>query len=146
LTQINAVTAASTHSLDVMNAPASEIPFDVRAVPPRDRHPRIFALWESLPQGGCLRLISDHEPLPLYYQFAAEYAGTFRWEVLEARPERWQVRLTRGDFPETGFTPTRPSPRPKPAPAPITFADLRRFHAAVSAPIAPAPSTPPVTD
>ena len=63
-----------------MQATALEVQIDVRTIVPRDRHPRIFATWEGLPDGGSVLLVNDHDPLPLYYQFAVEWAGGFHWD------------------------------------------------------------------
>src|SRR5262245_42241 len=82
---------------------------DVRLMPPRERHPRIFQLWSELPDGGALRLVNDHDPLPLYYQFSAEHPGEFSWQYLEEGPVRWSVRIGRGHFPDPGFHPRRQS-------------------------------------
>ena len=40
-------------------------------------------------------LVNDHDPKPLYYQFAAERAGTFTWQDLEEGPEAWRVEIGR---------------------------------------------------
>jgi len=66
---------------------------DIRSIAPRDRHPLIFDLFDSLASGESFVLVNDHEPRPLYYQFAAERAGTFRWEYLENGPDVWRVRI-----------------------------------------------------
>jgi uncharacterized protein (DUF2249 family) len=68
---------------------------DVREVPPRERHPLIFATFRNLGEGSAMRLVNDHDPLPLYYQFEAEAPGAFRWDYEQAGPEVWQVRITR---------------------------------------------------
>lgn len=68
---------------------------DVRSVPPRNRHPLIFDTFDALPAGGTLRLVNDHDPRPLYYQFQAERAGHFRWEPAEEGPERWVILIHR---------------------------------------------------
>lgn len=73
----------------------SEQVLDVRNVPPAKRHPAIFEAWESLPVGGVLKLIVDHDPKPLFYEFRAERSGEFRWDALEKGPERWCVGITR---------------------------------------------------
>ena len=78
---------------------------DVRPMPPRERHPKIFRTWGALTPGECILLVNDHDPLPLYYQFACEHAGTFRWEYLEQGPEVFRVRITRGEFADPGFVP-----------------------------------------
>ena len=66
---------------------------DVRTITPRERHPRIFQLFDSLEVGEAFELINDHDPKPLYYQFQAERPGLLEWEYLEQGPETWLVRI-----------------------------------------------------
>ena len=66
---------------------------DVRAVAPRDRHPRIFGAFDDLTPGGAFVLVNDHDPKPLYYQFSAELDGQFTWSYIEQGPEVWRVRI-----------------------------------------------------
>lgn len=68
---------------------------DVRTITPRERHPRIFQLFDSLEVGEAFELINDHDPKPLYYQFRAELGDEFDWEYLEEGPETWRVRIGR---------------------------------------------------
>lgn len=68
---------------------------DVREVPPFQRHPLIFETFFSLAPGETMTLINDHDPKPLYYQFAAEQAGKFDWEYLEQGPTTWKVLITK---------------------------------------------------
>lgn len=68
---------------------------DVRTIPPRERHPRIFALFDGLKPGEAFVLVNDHDPKPLFYQFQAERPGAFTWEYLEEGPEVWRVRIGR---------------------------------------------------
>lgn len=68
---------------------------DVRTEPPARRHELIFQTYGGLAQGESFVLVNDHDPKPLYYQFAAEHAGEFTWEYLEQGPETWQVRIGR---------------------------------------------------
>jgi uncharacterized protein (DUF2249 family) len=68
---------------------------DVRALAPRDRHAAIFDAFAGLARGEAPRLITDHDPKPLSYQFMAEYPGAVGWEHLERGPEVWQARITR---------------------------------------------------
>lgn len=68
---------------------------DVRPIPPFQRHPMIFDTFFSLAPGEAMLLINDHDPKPLYYQFAAEHAGQFEWEYLENGPVEWKVKITR---------------------------------------------------
>ncbi|HEY8741478.1 MAG TPA: DUF2249 domain-containing protein [Chloroflexota bacterium] len=48
---------------------------DVRELPPRERHARIFASFAQLAPGQALLLVHDHDPKPLYYQFTFEHPG-----------------------------------------------------------------------
>ena len=68
---------------------------DVCNLPPRERHPKIFATWEALPVGGILKLVNDHDPKPLYYHFKAERGDAFAWDYLESGPEVWKVRIAK---------------------------------------------------
>jgi uncharacterized protein (DUF2249 family) len=70
---------------------------DVRSEPPVRRHTLIFATFDALAPGTAFELRNDHDPKPLYYQFAAEHAGSFTWDYLEEGPEVWRVRIGRTD-------------------------------------------------
>ena len=83
----------------------NEVIVDVSTVIPRERHPRVFGAWNSLVDGTAMVLVNDHDPVPLYYQFAAEYGGGFRWEYLERGPETWRVRISKGSYADPGFVP-----------------------------------------
>src|SRR5204862_5832187 len=107
----------------IMNDTLTGHLIDVRSMPPRERHPKIFDTFAELSAGESILLVNDHDPLPLYYQFAAEHTGTFRWEYLEQGPDVCRVRISKGDFADPGFAPTA---RPKhscatPHPAAIGF-------------------------
>jgi uncharacterized protein (DUF2249 family) len=68
---------------------------DIRSVAPAKRHPMIFERFDRLQRGESFILVNDHDPKALYYQFQAEYTGTFVWEYLESGPETWRVRIGR---------------------------------------------------
>ena len=68
---------------------------DVRQIPPPQKHPTIFQTFESLSPGQSFILINDHDPKPLYYQFANEHQGQFTWEYLEQGPEVWRAQIGR---------------------------------------------------
>lgn len=70
-----------------------KVTVDVRFIPPRDRHPRIFQTFDALQPGEAFLLVNDHAPKPLYYQFMHEREGLFSWEYVEEGPETWQVRI-----------------------------------------------------
>lgn len=66
---------------------------DLRPLPPPQRHKQIFEMWGALSSGGILRIINDHDPKPLYYQFEAEHKGDFTWDYDQQGPEDWIVRI-----------------------------------------------------
>ena len=68
---------------------------DVRQEPPARRHQLIFETYGALAAGESFELVNDHDPKPLYYQFAAEHSGEFVWYPLEEGPEVWRVRIGR---------------------------------------------------
>lgn len=68
---------------------------DVRPLAGRIKHATIFQRWFDLPPGGWFVLVNDHDPIPLKYQFDAEYAGAFRWDYLERGPEEFRVKITK---------------------------------------------------
>lgn len=66
---------------------------DVRTLPPAQRHSTIFATWNKLNANEAFELVNDHDPKPLYYQFAAEHQGQFTWDYLEQGPAVWRVNI-----------------------------------------------------
>ena len=73
----------------------SEKNLDVREEPPARRHELILTTYDDLDSGTAFVLVNDHDPKPLYYQFAAEHPDAFTWEYLERGPEAWRVRIGR---------------------------------------------------
>lgn len=71
------------------------IELDVRAIPPRDKHPSIFRTLDALQSGQALVLLNDHDPRPLRYQLLAERPDSFDWEYEAEGPELWRVRISR---------------------------------------------------
>lgn len=67
---------------------------DVRDMAPKDRHGTIFERLAELESGETLRLVNDHDPVPLRYQLDAERPGHFTWEYVESGPDRWEVVIT----------------------------------------------------
>ena len=79
-----------------MNQPSELIDpacFDVRRIPCRVKHAQIFQRWAELPAGGYFILINDHDPVPLRYQFEAEFPGAFSWEYLVKGAEEFRVKI-----------------------------------------------------
>ncbi len=69
--------------------------FDVREIPCRIKHGQIFQRWAELPVGAHFVLINDHDPVPLYYQFAAQFPDAFLWEYLPPEGDEFRVKITR---------------------------------------------------
>jgi Uncharacterized conserved protein len=67
---------------------------DVRALPPRERHERIFESIDALKTGDTLRLVNDHDPLPVRYQLDATRPGQVVWQSVESGPQQWAVDIT----------------------------------------------------
>lgn len=68
---------------------------DVRQLPPWERHPKIFDLFDSLGPGESIKLINDHDPRPLHYQFIVERENQFAWESHEEGPREWVAMITK---------------------------------------------------
>ena len=69
--------------------------FDVREIPCRVKHAQIFQRWSDLAVGEYFVLVNDHDPVPLYYQFAAQFPEAFEWEYLQRGPDEFQVKITK---------------------------------------------------
>jgi uncharacterized protein (DUF2249 family) len=74
---------------------ASPIELDVRVIPPREKHPTIFRVFDSLASGQSMVIVNDHDPRPLRYQFSGERPNTFEWTYEAEGPEVWRVRIDR---------------------------------------------------
>ena len=74
---------------------AEEPDLDVRQVSHAQRHGLIFTAYRALRPGRGFVLVNDHDPLPLRYQFEAQYTGEYTWDYLEAGPPAWRVRIGR---------------------------------------------------
>lgn len=74
-------------------AVAEDFDLEVRHLPPAKRHELILETYHKLESGQGFILINDHDPKPLYYQFAYEYPDEFTWDAVESGPEVWRVRI-----------------------------------------------------
>lgn len=76
-------------------ADRSRTHFDVRPISCRQKHALIFQRWAVLAPGEHFVLVNDHDPVPLYYQFAGQFPDAFEWEYLVAGPDEFHVKITR---------------------------------------------------
>jgi len=77
---------------------------DVRPIPCSVKHGLIIQAWLQLPVGDHFILLNDHDPVPLYYQFAAQWPGTFEWKHLVKGPDEFRVKITKLKPAETAET------------------------------------------
>ena len=68
---------------------------DLRSLPPFERHGKIFQTWDTLNSGEIMKIINDHDPKPLRYQFEAEYTDKFEWVYEQQGPTDWIVNIKR---------------------------------------------------
>ena len=68
---------------------------DVRPIPCSIKHGLILKTWFNLPIGDHFILLNDHDPIPLRYQFEAEFPGAHTWEYVQRGPEEFRVRITK---------------------------------------------------
>src|SRR5579859_3913853 len=68
---------------------------DVRPIPCSIKHGLILKTWFKLPVGDFFILLNDHDPVPLRYQFEAEFSGAFTWDYLERGPEEFRVKISK---------------------------------------------------
>jgi uncharacterized protein (DUF2249 family) len=68
---------------------------DVRPIPCSVKHGIIIRTWLDLAVGDHFILLNDHDPVPLYYQFAAQWPGSFNWEHLVKGPDEYRVKITK---------------------------------------------------
>ncbi len=68
---------------------------DLRPIMPFERHELIFQKWDALKPGETLKIINDHDPKPLHYQFEAEYKGQYEWEYEQQGPKDWIAKIKR---------------------------------------------------
>lgn len=68
---------------------------DARLYAPKDKHKNIFEMFFGLTVGESMLLVNDHDPKPLYYQFAIEYSETFDWVYQTNGPELFEIVITK---------------------------------------------------
>jgi uncharacterized protein (DUF2249 family) len=76
-----------------MNAPS--IVVDVRSMPFWHRLPAIMQALDRLLVGQALDVVVDLDPWPLQAHLDLTRPGQCTWQMLEAGPQCWRVRLLR---------------------------------------------------
>ncbi|MBN3453324.1 DUF2249 domain-containing protein [Mycobacterium sp. DSM 3803] len=72
-----------------------DLELDVRALPKPDKHPAVFAAYQSLAVGGAFVLVNDHDPKHLRDEFGVEHPGSYGWEYVESGPRVWRIRISK---------------------------------------------------
>jgi len=68
---------------------------DVRPIPCSVKHGLIIKQWLDLAVGEHFILLNDHDPVPLRYQFAAQWPEAFTWEHLVNGPTEFRIKITK---------------------------------------------------
>jgi uncharacterized protein (DUF2249 family) len=68
---------------------------DVRPIPCSIKHGLIIRTWLELPVGAHFILLNGHDPVPLFYQFSAQWPNTFAWEHLVKGADEVRVKITK---------------------------------------------------
>ena len=68
---------------------------DVREIPCSIKHGLIIQTFFDLAVGEYFILRNGHDPVPLRYQFEAEFPGTFTWVNIHRLPEDVAVKITK---------------------------------------------------
>ena len=82
-------------TIDPQNLIGPDRVMDVRAIPCSIKHGLIIRTFLELPVGDYFILVNGHDPVPLYYQFSAEWPETFTWEHLAPGPDEVRVKITK---------------------------------------------------
>jgi len=85
----------STTITSNQNLIGSDRVMDMRPIPCSIKHGLIIRTWLELPVGDHFVLLNDHDPVPLYYQFAAQWPQAFTWEHLVKGPDEFRVKITK---------------------------------------------------
>jgi uncharacterized protein (DUF2249 family) len=68
---------------------------DLRGVPARQRHPQVYAMFETLAVGQSVTLVDDDDPIHLREQMERDLHGSFSWEYSRREPQDWRITITR---------------------------------------------------
>src|SRR5665213_3212571 len=78
---------------------------DLREIPRPQRHPLIFQKFDALAIGDSLRLLNDHDPIPLNRQIDDIRPRQASWEYIQRGPEIFRIRIRRIAPPEAAENP-----------------------------------------
>jgi uncharacterized protein (DUF2249 family) len=67
------------------------IKFDVRSIPPRQRHELLTDAFDALDPKEEFVLVNDHDPKPLYYEFRSTRGDVVSWDYESKDDGEWRV-------------------------------------------------------
>ena len=73
----------------------TEKELDIRPLRKPDKHPTIFATYDSLAVGESFVLINNHDPRHLRDEFDTDQPNSFDWDYVEQGPEVWRIRISK---------------------------------------------------
>ena len=82
-------------NMKTKNQIPTEKVMDVRPIPCSIKHGQIIQKWRDLAVGDYFVLLNDHDPVPLYYQFSAQWPDTFTWQHIVKGPDEFRVKITK---------------------------------------------------
>lgn len=68
---------------------------NVYSLPPKEKHPAVFKMFETISSGDSFIINNDHDPKPLYYQMLAQLGPVFEWNYLLEGPQNWSVKIVK---------------------------------------------------
>ncbi len=75
-------------------SPDQQYPFDARGIAKRFRHAAIFGALDALQPGETMRLVNDHDPLPLLGQLRARFGDAVTIQYHQREPGQVVIDFT----------------------------------------------------
>jgi len=77
------------------------IAFDVRELPPQQRHAILTDTFDRLDPGEGFVLVNDHDPKPLYHELRSMHGDVVDWEYRSRESGSWRVEIEKTAAGET---------------------------------------------
>ncbi len=68
---------------------------DLRKVAPEERSLRVLQAMESIRPGTIFLLFDNQEPVEIRKQLDHDFAGRFRWKLLQEGPDLWVIKVAK---------------------------------------------------
>jgi uncharacterized protein (DUF2249 family) len=76
--------------------------FDVRQLPPQQRHSVLTETFEKLDPGNGFVLVNDHDPKPLYHELRSTHGEGIDWEYRSRESDAWKVEILKTETSASG--------------------------------------------